>query len=75
MFKTTKAIKEMNPTTLYRMLMKNIKYYPSKNRFEIMLEIKHEFRRHISLKEPKLLSIELKKARIGVAHILMYKEK
>ena len=37
LYRNTKLMNSMKPLQLYRLLMKNAKYYPSKNRFEIML--------------------------------------
>lgn len=37
---TKEQLMALNPKQVYRHLLKNIKYYPSKNRFEMMLTIK-----------------------------------
>lgn len=39
--------------TLYRMLLKNFEFYPSKNRFGIYLAMKEEFRKHKDITDEK----------------------
>lgn len=68
-------IEKMTARTLYRELFKNMKFYPSKNRFNILLALREEFRDHANLKDPKKIEIELKKARIGLSHLDLYKKK
>ena len=66
---------KLSTITLYRMLIKNMKYYPSKNRFNLLVATKEEFRDSRNLKDEKLIKVEIKKARLGVAHVILYKEK
>ncbi len=68
-------IKKLSVLTLYRLIIKNCKYYPSKNRFQIMLAAKEDFRENRTLTNERLIFIETKKARIGLSHLLLYKEK
>ncbi|EAS01473.1 complex 1 protein, LYR family protein (macronuclear) [Tetrahymena thermophila SB210] len=68
-------VANLTTKTIYRLLLKNMKYYPSKNRFQIMMAIREEFRENKQLTDEKKIKIERKKARIGLAHVLMYKDK
>ncbi|KAL4506966.1 hypothetical protein ABPG72_001387 [Tetrahymena utriculariae] len=68
-------VANLTTKTMYRLLLKNMKYYPSKNRFQIMMAVREEFRENKSLTDEKKIKIEKKKARIGLAHVLMYKDK
>jgi hypothetical protein len=42
-FKSTEAFKKLALTAIYRLFLKNMKYYPSKNRFELLTSIQEEF--------------------------------
>ncbi|KAL4461041.1 hypothetical protein ABPG74_016513 [Tetrahymena malaccensis] len=68
-------VANLTTKTMYRLLLKNMKYYPSKNRFQIMMAVREEFRENKALTDEKKIKIERKKARIGLAHVLMYKDK
>jgi hypothetical protein len=68
-------IEKMSARTLYRELFKNMRFYPSKNRFNILLALREEFRDNANLTDPKKIVIELKKARIGLSHLDLYKKK
>lgn len=61
--------------TVYRQLLKKMKYYPSKNRFGIMLAVKEEFHKNKDLTEERAIFVERKKAWMGLAHVLYYIEK
>ena len=61
--------------TLYRLMIKSVRVYPSVNRFDIYKEIKESFRRNRDLDNAKLIAVEKKKAMMGLAHMLMYNEK
>jgi len=72
---TSEQIHAFTSGQLYRLLIKNIRYYPSINRVEIYKEIKESFRNNKNLDDEKLRNVERKKAAMGLAHILMYNEK
>lgn len=42
-FKSTDAFRKLTLTTIYRLFLKNMKSYPSKNRFELLTSIQEEF--------------------------------
>ena len=42
-----KEVESMSAKALYRVLIKNMKYYPSKNRFPLLLSIKEELNLNI----------------------------
>lgn len=44
---------KLSTLTIYRMLIKNFKFYPSKNRFQIMLAMKEDFKENKNLKDKK----------------------
>ena len=52
-FKDPELIQRMSVLALYRTLLKNMKFYPSKNRFQILLATKEEFRDNLNLKDEK----------------------
>ncbi|CAD8161800.1 unnamed protein product [Paramecium octaurelia] len=68
-------IQAMSLLTLYRMLIKNVQYYPSKNRFKIMLAIKESFRDNRLLNDPKRITQEIKIAQMGLRNLEMYRIK
>ena len=65
----------MSVLTLYRNIIKHMKHYPSKKRLELLLAAKEEFRRHRGLEDEVLVYKEVKKARIGLFHVLYYASK
>lgn len=42
-FTKVETFKKLSLTTIYRLFLKNMKYYPSKNRFELLTTIQEEF--------------------------------
>jgi len=72
---SAEELAKLSTRTIYRLLLKNIKHYPSKNQFGIMLAIKEEFRDHRNLTDEREIKIERKKAWMGVAHLQLYREK
>jgi len=72
---TKDGLAKLSTLTLYRLLLKNVKHYPSKNRFGIMMAIKEEFRDKRNISEEREIFVERKKAWMGVAHLQLYKEK
>ncbi|CAK78492.1 unnamed protein product (macronuclear) [Paramecium tetraurelia] len=79
-------IQAMSLLTLYRMLIKNVQYYPSKNRFKIMLAIKESysinfykhflrFRDNRLLNDTKRITQEIKIAQMGLRNLEMYRIK
>ena len=93
-FYSNEVLSKLSTLTLYRILIKNMKFYPSKKKFEVLLSIKEgkhflkkieksiffsicrlEFRKNKSITEEKLIIIEKKKARMGVAHVMLFNEK
>ena len=71
---TNTELKEFTVKTLYRVLLKNIKHYPSINALDILKETKSLFHLNKKLKDPKEITKEKKKAIMGIQHVLMYNE-
>ena len=87
---TKEYLSSLSLLTVYRQILKNIKYYPSKNRFQLILATKEgsslifyfklipkfiEFRKSKELKDERQIFLERKKAWMGLAHVLYYKER
>lgn len=72
---SSEYLNKQSVLTLYRLLMKNMRFYPSKKRFELILSIKEEFRQNRTLTDERKIFFERKKAKMGVAHILLFSEK
>ena len=60
---------------LYRNLLRSVQQYPSAKNYELYLEIKRIFKENRNLTDPKLIEVEKKKCRMGIAHMEMYREK
>lgn len=61
---TPQVLSSLSTLTLYRLLIKNMKFYPSKKRFELLLSIREEFRTNRGLPEDdRRTYIERKKVR------------
>lgn len=70
------VLSKLSTLTLYRLLVKNLRFYPSKNRFQVLLAVKEEFRDHVDLpKDSRECKQERKKAEVGLAHVMLYKSK
>lgn len=67
-------LEKLSTLTIYRMLLKNMKHYPSKNRFGILNAIQEEFHDHKSL-PPNEIPKMRKKAEMGLRHVMYYIEK
>lgn len=50
---SNEEIVKLTTKTLYRLLLKNCQYYPSKNKYGIELAMKDEFRRHKNITDSK----------------------
>lgn len=48
-FTKVETFKKLSLTTIYRLFLKNMKYYPSKNRFELLTTIQEEFHENKTL--------------------------
>jgi hypothetical protein len=72
---TQAQVQKMAPLALYRNIIKHMKHYPSKKRFNLLLASKEEFRQNMHLKDEILIYKEIKKARIGLFHIIYYATK
>ena len=59
---------------MYRYLVKNLLYYPSNNKLPIYIETKRIFKANKHLTDENEIEKELRKARLGVAHIQMFIE-
>jgi len=54
-------LSEVNNLTvkaMYRLFLKNMRYYPSKNRFEVLLAVKEEFHDHKAITDERQIRIE-----------------
>lgn len=52
-------IANLSAKTMYRLFMKNMIFYPSKNRFQILMAIKEEFRDNIKITDEKKMKVEM----------------
>lgn len=57
---------------LYRAILKNARFYPSKNRDKLITEAKSLFREHKDLQDRAKLDKELESAKLGLAELQMY---
>ena len=71
----TEEIQKLGMKTVYRLMIKDFRFYPSKNKFQIMMAMKEEFRDNQKLTDAKKIFLEQKKARMGLAHLQLYKVK
>ena len=57
---------------VYRLFLKNMKHYPSKNRFELLHTIQDEFHEHKQLTDGQKIKTERTKAQMGLRHVFYY---
>jgi hypothetical protein len=74
-FKKVDAFKKLSLPLIYRLFLKNMKLYPSKNRFELLTAIQEEFHTNLKLTDPKKINEERIKAEMGLRHVFYYIEK
>ena len=67
-------LEKLSMRTVYRMLLKNMKSYPSKNRFGILEAVQEEFRENRRVPEAEAVKLR-KKAQMGFRHVMYYIEK
>ena len=72
---TNEQLYALSIKAIYRLLIKNVRSYPSVNRFDIYKEIKETFRTNRNLEHAESIKREKKKAIMGVAHMMMYNDK
>jgi hypothetical protein len=72
---TSVQYQAMKPLTLYRYLLKSMKLYPSRNKYQLILAMQDEFRTNKTLTDPKMISEEIRKAVIGAQHVGYYVKK
>jgi hypothetical protein len=61
-FRKVEDFKALSLLMIYRLLLKNMKFYPSKNRFDLLTTIQEEFHEKKNLKDEKQLKEEKIKA-------------
>ncbi len=71
-FKSTEAFKKLALTAIYRLFLKNMKYYPSKNRFELLTSIQEEFHDNKKMTDEQKIKKERIKAEMGLRHMYYY---
>ena len=71
---TVEQLSGFSSRTLYRILLKGLKYYPSINAHEILIETKSLFRQNRMVADEETRLRERKKAVIGINHVQMYNE-
>lgn len=69
---TPAQYKALKPLQLYRRLLKTMKFYPSRNRYQLILAMQEEFRDHRTLTDPKRIKHEINKAATGAHHVDYY---
>ena len=57
---------------IYRLFLKNMKHYPSKNRFELLNTIQEEFHENKKLVDAEKIKTETTKAQMGLRHMYYY---
>lgn len=65
----------LKPLMTYRRLLKGLRKYPSKNRYELLLAMQDEFRENQKLTDPIKMENERKKAIVGAQHVDYYVQK
>ena len=65
----TETIKNMSVLQMYRYLMKNLLRYPTINKVEVYLEVKRVFHQNKMMINSEEIEKEIRKARLGVAHV------
>lgn len=58
--------------SLYRKLLRNAEYFPSRNKKEIIIGIKEDFRQYSTLTDPKKIQIQLEQANSGLERFQTY---
>ena len=64
-------LEKLSMKTIYRMLLKNLKLYPSINRYSIMVAVQDEYRESLSASPEQVVKMR-KKAQMGLRHVLYY---
>ena len=66
------AFKKLSTCLIYRLFLKEMRRYPSKNRFELLTAIQEEFHTNRSLTDGEVISKERVKAEMGLRHVYYY---
>lgn len=69
------TFKKLSLCMIYRHFLKNMRHYPSKNRFELLTAIQEEFHEKRGLTDPEQIRKERVKAEMGLRHVLYYIDK
>jgi hypothetical protein len=56
-FRKVETFKALSLQLIYRLFLKNMKYYPSKNRFELLTTIQEEFHENKALTNPEKIKL------------------
>jgi hypothetical protein len=59
--------------SMYRAILRNARYYPSRKRDAIIEEIKSLFHEHKELSDSEKVAIELQKARVGLQELEQFR--
>lgn len=71
-FTKLETFKKLSLLMIYRHFLKNMKNYPSKNRFELLTAIQEEFHSKRGLKDAEEIKKERIKAEMGLRHVYYY---
>lgn len=71
-FTKLETFKKLSLLMIYRHFLKNMKNYPSKNRYELLTAIQEEFHAKQDLKDPEEIKKERIKAEMGLRHVYYY---
>jgi hypothetical protein len=66
------TFKKLSMLMIYRHFLKNMKAYPSKNRFELLTAIQEEFHEKKGMTDGEQIRKERIKAEMGLRHVLYY---
>jgi hypothetical protein len=71
-FTKVEAFKKLSLLMIYRHFLKNMKNYPSKNRFELLNAIQEEFHEKRTMADAEEIRKERIKAEMGLRHVYYY---
>ena len=71
-YKKIETFQKLSLQMIYRLFLKNMKLYPSRNRFELLTTIQEEFHEHKLLKDSAKAQAERTKAQMGLRHMYYY---
>jgi len=62
----------MDTLHLYRAILRHLRVFPSSNRAQLILDVKHEWRAHRSTTDPQVVALQLEKAKAGLRELMQW---